>query len=175
MEPLNITITDLSLNTVIGQHYDGDREAQVPLTLADAIVEAAAWSLTGNTDWPDVTTRVRQIRDAEIRSRVVAEIETAVTKQVQRTDSYGQAVGAPTTLREEIARVANDAVKVHSRSSGLSHNPTPLQEIIRTEVDKALTAELKTVVEDEKAKVVAAVRAKAAELIASAVKEGLGR
>ena len=66
-------------------------------------------------------------------------------------------------------------MKLNTRSSGYSHQSSALQEIIRTEVDRALTAELKVVVDAEQAKVVAAVRAKAAELIAQAVKEGVGR
>lgn len=173
MEPLNISIEGLSLDTVLGERYDLDADRNVPLTLADAIVEAAARRLAGGADWPDVKSRVRQIRDDEIRKRVAAEIEAAVTNSVQRTNGYGEPIGEPTTLRQEIARIAGEAVKLNTRASGLSHQSTALQEVIRTEVDKALAAELKSVVDGEKAKVVKAVRDKAAELLAQAVKDGL--
>jgi len=172
MEPLNIAIENLTLDTVIGHTYDGDREATVSLTLADAIVEAAARRLVGDRDWPDVTTRVRQIRDEEIRTRVAAEIEAALSGTFTATNQYGEAVGKQTTLREEIARVAQAAVKVDNRNS-YSREGTPFENVIRTEVNKALTAELTELVKHEKAKVVAAVQGKAGELIAQAVKDGL--
>ena len=92
MEPLTISITDLTLDTIVGERFDREAEHSVPLTLADAICETVARNLRAGNDWPDVTSRVRQIRDEEIRTRVAAEIEAAVTTSVQRTDPYGQPI-----------------------------------------------------------------------------------
>lgn len=174
MDPLNITITDLTLGTVVGEHYDTDKEYRVPLTLADAIVEAAARLLMLDSDWVSVKTQVRNIRDEEIRAHVAVEIEAALTGTFEATNSYGEKTGKKTTLREQIARQVEEAIRIDNRNS-YSRQPTPFEKVIREEVDKALHAELAEIVKDEKAKVVAAVRAKAADLIATAVREGVGR
>lgn len=174
MEPLNITITDLSLNTVVGQSYDTDKEYPVPVTLADAIVEAAARLLSQESDWVSVKTQVRSIRTEVIRERVAAEVEAALSGPINTTNGWGEQVGPPTTLRAEIAKMAAEALKVDHRNIH-SREFTPAQKVIREQVDQAMTKELAEAVADEKAKVVAAVRAKAADLIAEAVRQGVGR
>lgn len=167
MTPLNITITDLTLDTVVGAGYE---EA---ITLADMIVNQAAKELAKSADYHTIQERIRNVRAEVIRERVAAEVEAALVAEVQQTNEFGESSGPPTTLRALIAKAAKDAVTMRGRGS--YGNPTPLEQTIRDEVDRALLAELAATVKAEKEKVVAAVRAKAADLIAQAVKEGVGR
>ena len=175
MEPLNFAITGLTLDTVIGNRYDEDYEGgdRRPQTLADAIIEHAVEELWKRPEASDIVRRVAQIRDEVIRERVNAEVEAALTGPFTKTNAYGEPTGQTTTLREEIARIAAQAVNTGGNS--YSREQTAAEKVIRSEVNVALDRELKEVVKQEKDKVVAAVRAKAADLIAQAVREGIGR
>lgn len=170
---ITVNVTEVDLNSVVGERYDDDGDRRVPQTLGEAIVREAAAILARSPDYEDVRASVRRIRTEEIHTVVAKEVEAALTEPVNPTDQWGQTTGKPTTLRAEIARIAQKAVEPRPRGS--YGDPPALERIIREEVDRALAAELSKVVADEKAKVVAAVRAKAAELIAQAVKEGIGR
>ena len=173
-EGIKIHVEELTLDTVIGQRYDSETDRRCDQTLADAIVEVAARNLLNDADWLNVKERIRSLRDEEIRARVAVEVEAAMSGPVSITNIYGEATGRSTTLREEIAKLTAEALKMDHRNN-YSRELTPAQRCIRDEVDRALAAELASVVKEEKEKVVAAVRAKAADLIAQAVKEGVGR
>ncbi len=167
MHTLNITVSDLTLDTVVGLDNDG-----IPITLADAVVDEAARQLAQSSDYHGVQHRIREVKTEVIRELVSGEIVAALSEPIQKTTEWGDPVGPPTTLREQIAKAAQEAVKPSGRND---YQPTALEQFIRSEVDSALVKELRAAVEDEKAKVVAAIRAKAADLIAQAVKEGIGR
>lgn len=169
----------IDLDTVIGEHYvhdeDGDGHRE-PRLLADALVdELARRAIVGKDEgWESLRRRVESIRTEMIRERVAVEIEAAMTSPYPVTNQYGEFRGGTTTLREEIVRLVGEALRM-DRSNAYSRQPTKAEAVIREAVDQAMAKELAAVVADEKAKVVAAVRAKAAELIATAVKEGVGR
>lgn len=172
MEPLNIQITDLSLETIVGAEYDG------ALTLADLIVNAAVTRLMKDGEYSEIQgglrKRVGQIRDEEIRAFVKTELVGAMAAPIYRTNAYGERSGQETTLRELIVEHAKD---FFTKKTGDYNRPqyTAAERVVTAAVEKELTKELAAAIADEKAKVVAAIRAKAADLIAQAVKEGVGR
>lgn len=173
MEPLNITIADLSLDTVLGED---DRRG--PITLADAIIESAVLRLTRDEEYRDIQgglhKRVGQIRDEEIRTRVAAEVEAALTAPFRQTNTYGEAKGEPVTLRSLIVKSCEEFF-TQDVSEYNKPRQTKAQRFVHAAVEDAVKKELAAAIVEEKAKVVAAVRAKAADLIAQAVKEGIGR
>lgn len=173
MEPLNIAIKDLSLDTVVSaEGYD-------PITLADAIVSAAVAKLTHEDEWRDtygaLKKRVAQIRDEEIRALVKAEIETAMAEPVQETNQWGEALGKPTTLR---ALMVAEAEKFFTEKRGTdNYNREPrmtgAERVVAQLVQAELVKEMAAIFAAEKAKVTEAVQGRAAELLAQAVKDGL--
>lgn len=178
MEPLNITITDLSLDTVIGQHYGGE-DGGSPMVLLDAIVEAATTRIIKDADGREIygglRKRVDAVRDVEIRKRVAAEVDAVFAQPFQATNSFGEARGEPITMRAIIADAVKDWFTKDVQTNYREGKRTAASEFVKAAVDAALKKELAAVILEEKAKVVAAVQAKAAELIAEAVKQGLGR
>lgn len=169
MEPLKIEIQDLGLDTVIGPHYpDGVQ------TLGEAIVAKAAANLTQDGEYGEVMQslrrRIAKIRDDEIRDLVRAELAKAMAEPVTQTNSYGESIGQPTALR---ALIVDAATKFFSERGDYGRGATQAQKLVAQEVQTALTKELREVMAEEKAKVVAVVQAKAAELLAEAVKQGL--
>lgn len=175
MEPLTIAITDLSLNTVIGVGFHDD-----PVTLADAIVNAAVSRLFKEDEYREMLNglrkRVAQIRDEEIRALVKPELEAAMVAPIVATNQWGEPISSKTgTLRELIIAQASKFFGEKTGDSYRGPQLTAAERVVDEAVKKELTAELQAAVADEKAKVVAAVRAKAAELIATAVREGVGK
>lgn len=173
MKPLNIAITDLTLDTIIEGGYEGSQ------TLGNAIINRAVERMTKAGEYSEVSSglrkRVAQIRDEEIRNLVNLELAKAMTEPVIRTNSYGEATGEPTTLRALIIEHAKDffTKKVSSGNYGRGPETTSAQRVIADMIKETMTKELAAVFSEEKSRVVKAIQANAAEVIADAVRKGL--
>lgn len=181
---MNITVNvegPIDLGTVIGEHYvydeDGDGH-RGPKTILDALVNELVRQATKDPDtgWGSVQRRVDAIRTEEIRARVVAELEAALTEPVRKTTEWGEPTSGSTTLRAEIVKIAGKALEIPrpGYSAQYPRETSAVQQFLQREIEETIKRELAEAIADEKAKVVAAVRAKAAELIANAVKQGVG-
>ncbi|QDY06126.1 hypothetical protein FJK98_02250 [Micromonospora sp. HM134] len=171
---ITFQVDNVDLTSEIGHRYndDGDR---VPRTLGEAVATQITRNLMTADDWASARKLVPIIRESEIRAAVQAEIATAMTAPIQRTNTFGAPMGEPTTLTELVIAEAKSYLTRKVDDSYRSNGQTVVQKFIAEAVDKAIKKELAEAIADEKAKVVAAVRAKAADLIASAVREGVGR
>lgn len=174
MQPLNITITDLTLDTVVGAGYEE------PHTLADVIVNAAVEKLLKDGDTREISSalakRIAVIRDEEIRAKVRAELDDAMAKPIRKTNQWGEPTGqGETTLRELIlAEAAKFFTEKRSKDSyGSGPKFTDAERVIAELVQGELKKDMAAAFAEEKAKVVAVVQGKAAELLADAVKAGL--
>lgn len=172
---VQVNTEGIDLSTPVGEHVvrvGEDDWSREPQTLGDAVAERIAADLKRDESYRPLQQRVLELRDAEIREQVKPVVAEAVAASVQPTNSYGQPTGAPVTLTDVIVKEAREFL---AKRGDYGRGPTLVQTIVATEVDKAIRKELAEAIADEKAKVVAAVRAKAAELIADAVKQGIGR
>lgn len=181
---INVTVDGLDavdLNTVIGDeiaYYDaesGETEHR-PRTLGDLVAEKLADKIYGGLDYErrhELTKQVHKTRIEAIQSKVTPIIEKALAGPIRLTNSYGEPTGAETTLN---ALIVEEAKKTIAGGRGdYGRGDTLAQRVVKDAVGAAFIGELGKAVADEKAKVVAAVRAKAADLIAEAVKQGVGR
>lgn len=175
---INVDVTDISLDSEVGEHkvYDGDGDGgwdREPQTLGQAVAEHIAERLMKDDRYPKLREQVFELRREEVRRQLEPIVTSAIVAPVQRTNTYGQPYGEPITMTELIIQETREflgKVDSYRREDG-----TVVQKAIRDAVSKTIRAELAEVLAEEKAKVVAAVRAKAAELIADAVREGVGR
>lgn len=167
---INVSVENVDLKSVIGDVW-GERDT----TLADAVVDRIVADLKSDEYdlYSGIRQRIKTIRDEEIRAQIAPIIAEAVAKPVQKTDGWGTPNGEPTSLTALIVAEAREQLR--KPVDQYNNRQTMVQKLIADEVNKALSRELMAVVGDEKEKVVAAVRAKAAELIADAVKHGIGR
>lgn len=179
---INVTvdgIDGIDLNTVIGERarYDHDIEESVTegVTLGDEVAKRVTAKLTKDEEYPGLRKRFLTIRDEEIRKAVEPIIAEAISGPIQKTNVYGEPTGQSTTLRELIMAETQRLTTAKAGDSYSRGNETVLAKFVREQIAAAFTKELAAVVAEEKAKVVAAVRAKAADLIAEAVKQGVGR
>ena len=175
---INVSVDNIDLTSVVGdvRQYDDDRDEYVTegRTLGDLVAEKVAKSVRESDAYPGLKKRVADIREEEIRALVAPDIEAAMTEPIRKTNHYGKVTGQTTTMRElildEAQKFMAKPADTYNRDRG-----TVLQKWVRDAVETTIKTELAEVLKDEKAKVVAAVRAKAADLIAQAVKEGIGR
>lgn len=178
---INVTVADIDgidLTTVVGERtrYDHDLEESVSqdVTLGDEVAKRITARLTKDDEYPGLRKRFLDIRDEEIRKAIEPIVTEAISGEIHKTNTYGEPTGQTTTIRELIMAEA----KAYVTKSADSYNrggETVLQKWVREQIATAFAKELATVMAEEKAKVVAAVRTKAADLIAEAVKQGIGR
>lgn len=143
-------------------------------TLGDIVATKLVKELTRDDRWSGLRKRYLELREEEIRAAVRPLVEDALNGPIQKTNVYGEPTSGTTTMRELIMAEVNKVI--HERSDKYrSDSPTMLQATISKAVRTELGKELQAVFDAEKQKVVDAVRASAAELVAEAVKKGLGR
>lgn len=176
---INITVSDVDLTSVIGETHgydaDGEYTGRVPQTLGDAVAAKIAEDLKRDETYKALKRQVMELREAEVRAQLKPIVEAAIAAPVQRTDGYGAPTGEPITLTSLIMAEVQQYLNRRVGSGYNSPSTTFVQKFVKEAVDNAIKKELAEAIVEEKAKVVATVRAKAAELIADAVRQGIGR
>lgn len=163
---LNVTVPELDLSSVVERHGDH-------VTVADLIAEKAIRELAQGHSWKPLTERIRAIEDEEIRAAVRELITEALNGPIRKTNTYGESYGEPTTLR---ALIGEEVTKAVGKSGGsYERSESVLNKVIREEVTSAFRKELADVIKDQKAKVIDAVRAEAADVLAEAIEKGLNK
>jgi hypothetical protein len=158
---LHLTTPTLDLNAKVGRQ-----------TLADLICQQALAKLAKGEPWNSLAKRVQDVTDEEIRAHVTGLLAEALNGDLRRTNSYGEPTGEPTTLR---SMIGEEAKKALTRSTdGYNRGETVLQKLVREQVAQAMKTELSEAIKEERAKVVAAVRDKAGQIIAEAITAGIG-
>lgn len=182
-DPIEVTLS-IDLDKHLAKHIGYDEEGdpiQSPSTVEDVVLGLVADKLVATLfregyDWRgNLTRRVASIRDEQIAAAVRPDVEAALAGTVQKTNSYGDPVGEPTTMRDLIVARVDEWLKSSDRDS--FRNPKGLtkpQAIIAEQVDKVLAKEMKAAVDAAKAEVVAAVQAKGAELLAQTIADMAG-
>jgi len=170
---INVNIDAIDLNTVIGEIVERDSEGEEydrkGRTLGDEVIDQLVSGLRAGDQYTTLRRRVAEIRDEVIRERIITEVEAAFNKPIRKTDSYGNPVGPETTLTAIIADMAKQWIA--GRDYGGRTNSA---ELIKNTVREVLKSDLVAVVNAEKLKAVAAVKAHLAEQLEKASKSVVG-
>lgn len=152
---MNITVNvdEISLGTVVAEilEYDNEDGETRPIgerTIGDIVAEKLLERLVNSdrgTGYQGLMTQVRDIRAEVIREAVRPQIEDAIAAPVQKTNSYGDAIGEPTTLRDLIVDEARKAVNQPADRYS-SEKGTFLERAVRQAVQEALGTEIKDAV-----------------------------
>lgn len=170
---INVNLDAIDLNTVIGETVahdeDGEEYDRSGRTLGDEVIAKLVDGLRAGDQYTTLRRRVAEIRDEVIRERIITEVEAAFNKPIRKTNSYGEPNGPETTLTAIIADVAQQWI------SGRDHSGrTNSAELIKNTVREVLKGDLVAVVNAEKLKAVAAVKAHLAEQLEKASKSVVG-
>jgi hypothetical protein len=155
---LNLTVPELDLSTIVDRDDKG-----TPITLADKICTLVVAELAAE-GWSRLRARVQQITDEEIHRQVTTVVTEAIAAGVRRTNAFGEPVGEVKTLRQLILEEAH----APNTNPYASDRSTLVERIVREEVKFALHEELPLIVQQEREKIVTAIRESAAEFITRA-------
>lgn len=169
---INVDVSDVNLASVV---HEGD-DYRSRQTLGDVVADRMVENLLRQSDYQPLRQRVLDIQNEEIRAQLAPIIAEAIAAPVQKTTHYGDPVGEPKPLREIVIEEAKAWMSAAADPRSYDRTkPTKAQKLVADAVDASMRKELAAAIAAEKEKVVAAVRAKAGELIAEAVKQGIGR
>lgn len=169
---IEIKIDQLDVDSIIAKSYERDEEGEIVgeagIRLGDAIVAKLVAEVKQGSGWHDgVRSRVKQIRDEEIRVACRDVIADAMSQPLAATNSFGERTGAPTTLREMIFKEAQKALG--TTGNRYDQDKSLIEKVIKTEVEAALKKELQPILDGAKVRVREAANAHAAAIISSAV------
>lgn len=154
---IEVTVDAITLDTLIADSfsYDGDGEL-VPdggtRTLADLVAEKITDRLTADDRYNSLRKAVLRIRDEEIRTAVQPLIQEALTRPIQRTNTWGEATGQQTTLSEIIRDEARKLFEPSGHSS-YDRKPPYITQVVNTEVQKAFAEDIAAYVKKARAHV----------------------
>jgi hypothetical protein len=178
-----ITIT-LDLDAlIIGQRYSGeDPDSGAPITFMEGVTEEVARLVfatikadSTSNRYQQLTRRASEIRDEEIREVIRPAIIEAIDATMQPTDAYGNPKCEAQTLHEIIVEQAKKAITAkdsdtYSRTKGLNI----VEQFIAAEVRSTLDKELKAVMDQAKADVLAAVKEQGAKVLSETIAKMAG-
>lgn len=154
--PLTITVDiDYMLGRVVDTDQYGDPIWQ---GLRAEVVDVLAARIQ-----KDVAKGVRERINSIIDEQATQVIRETIEAGVPKTNTYGEPTGKTVSLRDEIVRVATEAMT--KQRGGYNDSKTIVEEVIRKEVTGALTRELSSAVAEAKQQVTKAVTTSAAEVI----------
>lgn len=174
-------VLDLDFTPYLSNHVpdrDGDYSVQ-PVTFEDLVLDAAAFKLMSaainkrDGSWDTLRKRVDDITKEQIAEAIQPLIREAIENPFRKTNTFGEPVGEPVTLREVIVEQArktmSEPVDRNRREKG-----SWLDDHIRTTVQAVVKDELAPVIAEAKAEVLTKIGAAASDMIVAAVKEAIG-
>lgn len=161
--PTHFLTVNIDVDHLLGRIVDTDQYGEpIWQGLRSEVVDTLATRIQR-----DVAEGVRERVNAIIDEEAQRVIRETIAAGVPKTNTYGEPTGQVVSLREEIVRVATEAMT--KKRGGYSDEKTIITEVIRAEVGAALTRELKDAVTAAKAEVSAAVKSSAAEVITQTI------
>lgn len=166
---INVTVSDITLGTIVAEVFGYDSETGEPYqegskTVADLVAEQIVHKIMTSPDYRGMQERVREIRAEVIREAVRPQVDEAIAMPIRKTNTWGEAIGEATTLREviidEARKLMNEPVDRYAQGKG-----TYLTKAVRDEVKAALSAEITEAVKQVREQ----VAGQAGQLITDAV------
>lgn len=164
-------MTVVNIEVDLGDDQDALREKLIKAAARQLLIQVSPYS-DGEERFTELGRGLRDdvVREvkAEVQKAVAPAVEAALAEGVQLTDQYGSPKGEKVPLRNLIVEEATKALKgaVEYRDR---RRESVVEQVVRAEVDKALSEELRSVVREEREKVVEVVRGKAAQIVTEAV------
>ena len=148
-----------------------------PQTVLDCIIREAGTQLLNQLerDARDGLRRtVKDITAEVIRGRVTTLIDEALTEPLQRTNDYGEPIGPPTTLREQIMKIAREQLKPTGQRNSFATDKG-IDTALKTVTASVVGRELADEVAAAKADLRGRLAASAAEALSAAIVKGMAK
>jgi histone H3/H4 len=161
-EPFQIVLT---LDTNVG--YDREDE---PVSLGDMVVAKLVRNLTEKFE-----AQARQQLHAALAGAIEAKatelVETAVQAPIRKTNTWGEPVGEPTTLRDMIDAKVKEFLNARIDSGYSRTSPQSfIQNLVGKQVAAEMEKEFKDSIQKGKEQLLSAVKDRAAEVISESLR-----
>lgn len=162
---IEIKVDEVTLATVVDDIIGHDEETGEPYqagrrTIGDLVAAQLVDRVTRETDrYRALVTKVTEIRTELIRETIRPQLEQALAAPLRKTNSYGEATGQESTLREVIVAEAKAAMSNRDRNHGSG----------RTWIEETVAAEVRKVLADEITQAVKTARTELANQISASV------
>lgn len=170
---VQVDLKDLDLTEEISAYYDEDGDRCGGKTIAEAVIASLVTQASKGDAYKGLKTRVEEIRDEEIRIRIAADVEAALTEPIHLTNSYGQSTGTVVTLHEVIVKTAEKWLSESTRDYGARDSTRRIDALVHQQVDAAFKAEIADAVKAAKESVAKQLGKSISDVVAEAVKTGL--
>jgi hypothetical protein len=170
---LKVEVSKPDLSDIVETRGYGDDHH--PVTLGDLVVEAMVRQLAADPRTTELRSRIRELRDAVIRENLVPLIAEALAGPWQKTFTWGEPSGEPVALRDIVIEEAQKVLQGSQRDRAYERNEPLIVQLVRKEVDQVLRKDMTEAIRGELEKVTAAVRTKAASVIADSLAAGLSQ
>lgn len=174
--PATAPVLTITWDSVIGTEQLGYNPEtgevdEIPLTLGASVADIIARRLIDGMR-SDVRTAVLQAVTDTIQAEVLNIVREQLATPLRKTNRWGEPEGQTQTLRELLAEDVKSYLteKVPDRHSYNDVRRGGFRELLKHEVDDALTKDLRDVITEARKQVVGQVQKKAAALIAEAIK-----
>lgn len=189
-QPQTAPILTVTWDTVIGTRAVGEQEHDTgyqdyeDISLGDAVVNALASQLQATVRRDAEQIRQQALRDLRnnidkvvtqvAREEIQAIVREVLAGEIRQTNEWGETRGESASLRTLMVKLAKEYLTeptVNQYGNRADAHKGGLRELLRTEVDEALTKELRAAVAEGRALVAEKVRDRAAELFGDVVKQ----
>lgn len=173
LPPPGTPLLTVSWDTVVGYHNSGtggfdEPPEYEPVTIGSQVVDVLAHRLIDEVR-RDVKTAVKEALAEQIRDQVAGIVTETLTGELRTTNAWGESIGEPTTLREMIAKQATEFLTAKATSDRYGNKVPGIAELLKTEVNDALTQELKATIVEARKQVAEAVKDRAGELLGGVI------
>lgn len=171
MEPLHIEFDlDLDRYMRVGRGMDADGEPlEGPTSLEEVVVERAAQIIAAQAARDarrSLENQAEVLLQQVVEDAVEPEVRRLLDEGVRPSNRFGEPTGEPRTLREEIARLAEEALRVRPNNDRrFPSDRTTMERVIVEEVDKALAGDLRDAAREARGQIRAALEEKGAEVM----------
>lgn len=165
-DPLTVTF-NIGLDTPIGETGE-DTYRSTPVTVIDAVIDRAAKVVADEAARTlhlskELRARALQRVDTIVDTAVIPLVGEVLAGEVRRTNTYGEPVGPPATLRELVIEAARKQM-TPGKNPGMSSQS-------RTSLDEAIASTVKAVVAKELADEIAAAKKVVRDALGQSVAE----
>lgn len=164
-EPFQIVLT---LDTPVGYDYDDG-----PISLGDKVIERLVRTLTDKFE-AQAQKQLHEALKSSIETKATELVEAAVNAPIRKTNTWGEPVGEPTSLRDMIDQKVKEFLgsRIDSGYTG-SHPRTFIQNMVGKQVEASMQKEFAAAIQQGKEELLKAVKGHAAEVISESLRRAV--
>lgn len=163
-EPIQIVLT---MDTTVGYDHDDD-----PISLGDKVINRLVSNLTAKFA-DQAKAQLNAALAVAIEAKATELVDAAIEQPFQKTNTWGEPIGPATTLRELIDEKIKAFLTARVDSYPRNTPQSYIQNLVGNKVAQEMEKEFKEAIQQGKEQLLAAVKGRAAEVIAESMRRAV--